>query len=84
MLLKAAGLVLHVFSPQNYRDERTRSVLREEKRFSACAVVLNKIDLVTPEELQAITTTYAASWHASDSQMSACFGPLPRRIYRGA
>ena len=32
-----------------------RSVLREEKRFSACAVVLNKIDLVTPEELQAIT-----------------------------
>ena len=54
-LLKAAGLVLYVFSPQNYRDERTWSVLREEKRFSACAVVLNKIDLVTPEELQAIT-----------------------------
>jgi energy-coupling factor transporter ATP-binding protein EcfA2 len=54
-LLKAAGLVLYVFSPQNYRDERTWSVLREEKRFSACAVVLNKIDLVTPEELEAIT-----------------------------
>jgi energy-coupling factor transporter ATP-binding protein EcfA2 len=54
-LLKAAGLVLYVFSPQNYRDERTWSVLREEKRFSACAAVLNKIDLVTPEELEAIT-----------------------------
>jgi energy-coupling factor transporter ATP-binding protein EcfA2 len=54
-LLKAAGLVLYIFSPQNYRDERTWSVLREEKRFSACAVVLNKIDLVTPEELEAIT-----------------------------
>src|SRR6266850_1938702 len=50
-LLKAAGLVLYVFSPQNYRDERTWSVLREEKRFSACAVVLNKIDLVTPAKL---------------------------------
>ncbi len=54
-LLKAAGLVLYVFTPQNYRDERTWSVLLEEKRFSACAVVLNKIDLVTPEELEAIT-----------------------------
>jgi energy-coupling factor transporter ATP-binding protein EcfA2 len=55
ILLKAAGLVLYVFSPQNYRDERTWSVLREEKRFSACAAVLNKVDLVTPEELEAIT-----------------------------
>lgn len=54
-LLKAAGLVLYVVSPQNYRDERTWSVLREERRFSACAVVLNKIDLVTAEELEAIT-----------------------------
>src|ERR671924_980009 len=54
-LLKAAGLVLYVFSPQNYRDERTWSVLREEKRFSACAAVLNKVDLVTPEELAQIT-----------------------------
>ncbi|HEX9871556.1 MAG TPA: GTPase, partial [Candidatus Tectomicrobia bacterium] len=54
-LLKAAGLVLYVFSPQNYRDERTWSVLREEKRFSACAAVLNKVDLVTPDELEAIT-----------------------------
>jgi hypothetical protein len=54
-LLKAAGLVLYVFSPQNYRDERTWSVLREEKRFSACAAVLNKVDLVTPEEVEAIT-----------------------------
>ena len=54
-LLKAAGLVLYVFSPQNYRDERTWSVLREEQRFSACAAVLNKADLVTPEELEQIT-----------------------------
>jgi energy-coupling factor transporter ATP-binding protein EcfA2 len=54
-LLKAAGLVLYVFSPQNYRDERTWSVLREETRFSACAAVLNKVDLVTPVELEAIT-----------------------------
>jgi energy-coupling factor transporter ATP-binding protein EcfA2 len=53
-LLKAAGLVLYVFSPQNYRDERTWSVLREEQRFSACAAVLNKVDLVTPEEREAI------------------------------
>jgi energy-coupling factor transporter ATP-binding protein EcfA2 len=50
-LLKAAGLVLYVFSPQNYRDERTWSVLHAEKRFSACAAVLNKADLITPEEL---------------------------------
>jgi energy-coupling factor transporter ATP-binding protein EcfA2 len=54
-LLKAAGLVLYVFTPQNYRDERTWAVLREEKRFSACAAVLNKVDLVTPAELEAIT-----------------------------
>ena len=54
-LLKAAGLVLYVFSPQNYRDERTWSVLREEKRFSACAAVLNKADLITLEELAQIT-----------------------------
>jgi energy-coupling factor transporter ATP-binding protein EcfA2 len=54
-LLKAAGLVLYVFTPQNYRDERTWAVLREEKRFSACAAVLNKADLVMPVELEAIT-----------------------------
>jgi energy-coupling factor transporter ATP-binding protein EcfA2 len=54
-LLKAAGLVLYVFTPQNYRDERIWSVLHEEKRFSACAAVLNKVDLVTPVELEAIT-----------------------------
>jgi predicted GTPase len=54
-LLKAAGLVLYVFSPQNYRDERIWSVLREEQRFSACAAVLNKVDLVTPAELEQIT-----------------------------
>jgi len=47
--------VLYVFSPQNYRDERIWSVLREEKRFSACAAVLNKADLVTPDEIEAIT-----------------------------
>ena len=43
-LLKAAGLVLYIFSPQNYRDERTWSVIHEEKRYSTCAAVLNKAD----------------------------------------
>jgi 50S ribosome-binding GTPase len=54
-LLKAAGLVLYIFSPQNYRDERTWSVIHEEKRYSTCAAVLNKADLVSPEDLEVIT-----------------------------
>jgi energy-coupling factor transporter ATP-binding protein EcfA2 len=54
-LLKAAGLVLYVFSPQNYRDERIWSVLAEERRFSASAAVLNKADTVSPEDLETVT-----------------------------
>ncbi len=43
-LLKRSGLVLYVFSPERYLEERTWSVLREEAEFSACAAVLNKTD----------------------------------------
>jgi hypothetical protein len=53
-ILKAAGLVLYVFSPEKYLDERTWSVLREEQCFSASAAVLNKSDRVSPEELEQI------------------------------
>ena len=55
-LLKRAGLVLYVFSPERYLEERTWSVLRQETEFSACAAVLNKSDrLGSPEELEQIT-----------------------------
>jgi energy-coupling factor transporter ATP-binding protein EcfA2 len=55
-LLKAAGLVLYVFSPEKYLEERTWSVIGEEQRFSASAAVLNKIDRVSsPEELALLT-----------------------------
>ncbi|HEX8199807.1 MAG TPA: GTPase domain-containing protein, partial [Isosphaeraceae bacterium] len=55
-LLKKAGLVLYVFSPDRYLEERTWSVLRQETAFSACAVVLNKADRVgSAEELDQIT-----------------------------
>jgi hypothetical protein len=53
-VLKAAGLVLYVFSPEKYLDERTWSVLREEQHFSASAAVLNKTDRMSPEELEQI------------------------------
>src|SRR5205823_2193228 len=43
-LLKAAGLVIYVFSPERYAEERAWSVIREEQRFSACLAVLNKAD----------------------------------------
>ncbi len=46
-LLKRADLVLYVFNPENYRDERIWSVLLREKRFSSCAVVLNKVDEIS-------------------------------------
>ncbi len=45
-LLKAAGLVIYVFTPEKYWDERVWSVIREEQRFSASLVVLNKSDTV--------------------------------------
>jgi energy-coupling factor transporter ATP-binding protein EcfA2 len=55
-LLKRAGLVLYVFSPERYLEERTWSVVREETEFSACAAVLNKVDRVgSAEELEQIT-----------------------------
>lgn len=53
-LLKAAGLVIYVFSPERYVEERAWSVIREEQRFSHCLAVVNKADLVTPEELAKI------------------------------
>jgi hypothetical protein len=73
-LLKAAGLVLYVFTPQNYRDERTWAVLREEKRFSACAAVLNKVDLVTSVELEAIAEDLRRGF--------ACLGLPEIRMFR--
>jgi energy-coupling factor transporter ATP-binding protein EcfA2 len=55
-LLKRAGLVLYVFSPERYLEERTWSVVREETEFSASAAVLNKVDRVgSMEELDQIT-----------------------------
>ena len=53
-LLKAAGLVIYVFSPERYVEERAWSVIREEQRFSACLAVLNKADTVAPDVLQRI------------------------------
>ncbi len=55
-LLKRSGLVLYVFSPDRYLEERTWSVLRTETEYSASAVVLNKVDrLGSLEELEQIT-----------------------------
>ena len=55
-LLKRAGLVLYVFSPERYLEERTWTVLRQETSFSACAAVLNKVDRVgSRDELEQIT-----------------------------
>lgn len=51
-LLKAAGLVVYVFSPEKYWEERAWSVIREEQRFSACLAVMNKSDLVPASELE--------------------------------
>ncbi len=53
-LLKAAGLVIYVFSPERYLEERAWSVIREEHRFSACLAVINKADTVDPDVLQKI------------------------------
>lgn len=53
-LLKAAGLVIYVFSPERYAEERAWSVIREEQRFSHCLAVVNKADTVTPAELAKI------------------------------
>jgi len=54
-LLEAAGLVLYVFSPEKYLEERTWSVLREEHHFSTCVAVLNKADRVPRHEIEKLT-----------------------------
>ena len=54
-VLKAATLVLYVFTPEKYAEERVWSVIEQEKRFSAFAAVLNKSDRVSPDELEKIT-----------------------------
>ena len=64
-VLKAAGLVLYVFSPEKYLDERTWSVLREEQHFSASAAVLNKTDRVSLEHRSSI-------FLCSDSMVDQC------------
>jgi energy-coupling factor transporter ATP-binding protein EcfA2 len=51
-LLKAAGLVLYVFTPEKYWDERVWSVIREEQRFSSCLALLNKSDTVPASALE--------------------------------
>ncbi len=53
-MLKAAGLVIYVFSPERYAEERAWSVIREEQRFSSCLAVLNKSDTVDTDALQRI------------------------------
>lgn len=54
-LLQAAGLVLYVFSPEKYLEERIWSVLRAEREFSATAAVLNKADTLHADELERVT-----------------------------
>jgi hypothetical protein len=62
-LLRRSGLVLYVFSPERYLEERTWSVLRQETEFSACAAVLNKSDKVGgPDELEQITEDLRAQF----------------------
>lgn len=64
-LLKRAGLVFYVFSPERYLEERTWSVLREEREFSASAAVLNKVDrLDSSGEVEQITGDLAARFAA--------------------
>jgi len=58
-LLKSAGLVLWVFSPEKYLEERTWSVLREERRFSASAAVLNKVDGLERAEIETVVQDLA-------------------------
>jgi hypothetical protein len=51
-VLKASGLVVYVFSPEKYWEERAWTVIREERRFSASIAVLNKADTASPGELE--------------------------------
>jgi GTP-binding protein EngB required for normal cell division len=54
-ILKAATLVLYVFTPEKYAEERVWSVIEQERRFSASAAVLNKADRLSPDELAQVT-----------------------------
>lgn len=64
-LLKRSGLVLYVFSPERYLEERTWSILRTETEFSAAAAILNKVDRVgSPDELEQITSDLRAHFAA--------------------
>lgn len=64
-LLKRSGLVLYVFSPERYLEERTWTILRTETEFSASAAVLNKVDRVgSLEELEQITEDLRAHFAA--------------------
>ncbi|SIO61880.1 GTPase Era, involved in 16S rRNA processing [Singulisphaera sp. GP187] len=64
-LLKRSGLVLYVFSPERYLEERTWSILRTETEFSASAAILNKVDRIgSPEELEQITEDLRAHFAA--------------------
>jgi len=53
-LLKGAGLVLYLFSPERYYEERVWSVIREEERWSASVAVLNKTDTLAGKEMEGI------------------------------
>lgn len=64
-LLKRSSLVVYVFSPERYLEERTWSILRTETEYSAAAAVLNKVDRVgSPEELEQITEDLRAHFAA--------------------
>ena len=54
-ILRAAGLVVYVFSPERYMEERVWGVIAQERAFSSCAFVLNKCDQVSQDERDAIT-----------------------------
>lgn len=54
-ILKAATLVLYVFTPEKYAEERVWSVIEQERRFSASAAILNKADRLSPDELAQVT-----------------------------
>ena len=73
-LLKAAGLVVYVFSPEKYLEERTWSVLREEQAFSASVAVLNKVDLVrVPEERELVIADIRRRFADSGTQRHSHF-----------
>lgn len=77
-LLKAASLVIYVFSPERYLEERAWSVIREEQRFSHSLAVINKADLVSPQELakiaEEIRQRFAEIGHPQIQVLSICAG----------